>query len=169
MHGKGSQQKEGWPTLTGSLKGSGSQVPSIVLLIVRGSQQLSQAEQQLSQRRQQMPSHHIQLEVLQLQQKFSKAPTISFININISPPDMICKTATFSCQFRQAAMSLVNARFLPSTDDRIRKQGVHASSMQITMCIRICDAAVHAWKECCIHNTQPYQFEGRVLCDFGVI
>ncbi len=64
MHSKGDQQKEGWPTLTGSLKGSESQVPSVVLLVVRGRQHLGQAEQQLSQRRQQMPSHHIQLEVL---------------------------------------------------------------------------------------------------------
>ena len=66
MHGKGNQQKGGWPTLTGSLKGSGSQVPSVVFLIVGGKQHLGQAEQQLSQGRQQMPSHHIQLEVLKL-------------------------------------------------------------------------------------------------------
>lgn len=68
MHGIGNLQKAGWPTLTGSLKGSGSQVPSVVLLVVRGRQHLSQAEQQLSERRQQMPSHHIQLEVLHSQQ-----------------------------------------------------------------------------------------------------
>ncbi len=61
---KETSRREGWPTLTGILKGSGSQFSSIVLLIVRRRQHLSQAEQQLSQRWQQMPSHHIQLEVL---------------------------------------------------------------------------------------------------------